>query len=174
MATNSIFFIELIVVQVRFLSSNILSLFISYNMKICIIDDEWICHLITQKLIEKMISDSQILHFANGQDAFDFFVQHHLTPSSLPDLIFLDINMPVANGWKFLDMLEELKVNDYDPRIYITSSSQDIDDITTAENYSVVQGYLPKPLTPSMLKEIFRDMGRYCLNPISKMEYQYQ
>lgn len=147
--------------------------FIGCIMKICIIDDEWVCHIITQKLIEKMISDSQILHFSNGQDAFDFFTQQRFKPSSLPELIFLDINMPLANGWDFLDMLQDLEINDYNPRIFVSSSSQDNDDIARAAIYPAVKGYLPKPLTPVMLKEIFRDMGRYCLSPSSKMVYKY-
>ncbi|MCF0054933.1 response regulator [Dyadobacter sp. CY356] len=123
-------------------------------MKLCVIDDEWICSFLAQKLIQKVVPDSQITHFKNGLEAIEFIQQHSATPSSLPGFILLDINMPVANGWDFLDMLSDLKINDYNPAIYISSSSQDAEDIAMAKQYASITGFLPKPLTLNKLADV--------------------
>lgn len=129
-------------------------------MKICIIDDEWICRFITQKLIEKTGVDTHISQFANGQEAFEFISDGCSQPWSLPELIFLDINMPVANGWKFLELLQALRPVDYNPLIYITSSSQNDEDIARASSYPEVSGYISKPITPVVLEKVFQDLQK--------------
>lgn len=129
-------------------------------MKVCIIDDEWICRFITQKLIEKTGVDTHISQFANGQDAFDFISNECCQPWTLPELIFLDINMPVANGWMFLEMLQSLRRTDYNPSIYITSSSQNDEDIARARSYPEVSGYISKPITPVVLDKVFKDLQK--------------
>ncbi|WP_159469936.1 response regulator [Dyadobacter sp. 3J3] len=124
-------------------------------MKLCIIDDEWISSFIAQKLILKVVPDSEISHFKNGMEAIEFIKENQLKLWSLPELFLLDINMPVANGWDFLDMLHDLDIRDYRPLIYISSSSQDQEDIATAKKYPSVAGFITKPLTPNKLAGIF-------------------
>jgi len=128
-------------------------------MKICLIDDEWICRLIVHKLIEKIIPEPDIVDCTEGQAAIDFLTGQSLIGEPLPELILLDINMPLANGWQFLDLLYGLDIHDYQPRVYISSSSIGSDDMDRAKTYPAVYGYLPKPLTPMILWEIFGDMG---------------
>lgn len=128
-------------------------------MKLGIIDDEWICSFLAQKLIQKVVPDSEISHFKNGLEAIDFMRQNRLSPLSLPEFILLDINMPVANGWDFLEMLDDLEINDYHPVIYISSSSQDPEDIAMAKKYASVKGFLPKPLTPYKLAGVLDNIG---------------
>lgn len=128
-------------------------------MKLGIIDDEWICSFLAQKLIQKVVPDSEISHFKNGLEAIDFMKQNRLSPLSLPEFIILDINMPVANGWDFLDMLDDLEISNYHPIIYISSSSQDPEDIAMAKKYASVKGFLPKPLTPYKLAGVLDNVG---------------
>ena len=123
-------------------------------MKICIIDDDFICRLLTQKLFERASDKVQISHFINGMKAFEFFAKHSSQPHYLPELIILDINMPVANGWQFLDMLVDLDITGYYPTIYISSSSVDSTDLKLAGQYSLVRGYLPKPMTSAMVADV--------------------
>ena len=130
-------------------------------MNICIIDDEWICRFIIQKLIGRITVDVNISQFADGQEAFEFILDRQSEPCDLPALIILDINMPVANGWQFLDMLQALKAGSYNPRIYISSSSLDPDDFVRAKTYPAISGYLPKPVTQLMLEKVFQDLGEY-------------
>ncbi|MCF2447114.1 response regulator [Dyadobacter sp. CY345] len=122
-------------------------------MKICIIDDDNTCHFIARLLISKILVKPDILQFFNGQEAFDFIETWQHKPESLPSIILLDINMPVANGWKFLDMLRKLE-NIYQPAIYITSSSQDQRDFSRMETYHEVRGFLPKPVSKDILEKI--------------------
>ena len=143
----------------------------SFMMKICLIDDEWICRLIAQKLIEKIIADPDIVEFTEGQSAIDFLARQRQIGEPLPELILLDINMQLANGWQFLDMLQDLDIHDYHPRIYMSSSSIDSGDMAKAQTYPAVYGYLPKPLTPMMLCEIFSDMGQSCMYLPRQTEY---
>jgi len=125
-------------------------------MKICIIDDDNTCHFIARLLITKILSKPDILQFFNGQEAFDFIETWQDKPESLPSIIFLDINMPIANGWRFLDMLRELK-NLYQPAIYITSSSQDQRDFSRLQYYREVKGFIPKPVSKEILEGILLD-----------------
>ena len=129
------------------------------NMKICIIDDDPICHFIAEKMIEKVDSKSELSHFQNGREALDFFTEQQDNPERLPDLIFVDINMPVLNGWNFLSMLEELKIKRYDPNIFICSSSNNSQDLARAHIMAGVNGYLNKPLNPRMLQNVFQNIA---------------
>lgn len=122
-------------------------------MKICIIDDDNTCHFIARLLINKILAKPDILQFFNGQEAFDFIRTRLHKPESLPNIILLDINMPIANGWRFLDMLRELE-NLYRPTIYITSSSQDQRDLSRLETYHEVKGFIPKPVSKQTLEHI--------------------
>ena len=74
----------------------------------------------------------------------------------IPDVIFLDLNMPIMDGWEFLD--EFLKI----PRslkkritLYVVSSSIDPRDINRAKSISLVEDYLIKPITYEELKKVF-------------------
>jgi CheY-like chemotaxis protein len=142
-------------------------------MKICIIDDDPICHLIAQKMIEKMEVGAQISNFANGLDAIEYITQQKLKPWRLPEVIFLDINMPVANAWNFLEMLEKADIKGYQPWIYICSSSQDRNDVAKAQTFPKVQGYLAKPLSPSVLGNIFQDFAQQRLRYPNKKTYPF-
>ena len=123
-------------------------------MKVCIIDDEWISRFLIQKLIQKTVTDPEIINFANGREAFEFIKLHQTDRLSLPELILLDINMPVANGWEFLDMMQALHIKNYNPLIYMVSSSIDPADLARAKTYPEVQGFLAKPLTYVMIAPV--------------------
>ncbi|TDE14870.1 response regulator [Dyadobacter psychrotolerans] len=128
-------------------------------MKICIIDDDWVCRFINQKLIGKILEEPNVLQFEDGQDAFDFFEQWQHTPGNLPDVILLDINMPRMDGWQFIEMFRNLKNHHYNPFIYISSSSQHPDDMARATAYPEINGYLPKPLSIEVLKKVLSDVS---------------
>jgi len=129
-------------------------------MKICIIDDDWVCRFIVQKLLGKVLETPNILQFEDGQVAIDYIQEWRDNPGCLPELILLDINMPVANGWLFLDMLRKLNNDEYNPLIYISSSSQHPEDMAKVDTYPEVQGFLPKPLNVEALKTIIKDFNK--------------
>ena len=77
----------------------------------------------------------------------------------LPDVIFLDINMPIMDGWEFLEEYLRLK-----PRIgkkiviYVVSSSIDMRDLDRARSISEVSDYIIKPISNKRLVSIFSQL----------------
>ncbi|SIP97390.1 response regulator [Maribacter ulvicola] len=121
----------------------------------CIIDDDPIFVYGTKRIIKEVGFATSILVYTNGQDALDGLMKLCVANEPLPDVIFLDLNMPVLNGWEFLD---EFK-NCQSPRskkivIYIISSSVDPRDLEQVKNYEQVDTYILKPITPDDLTKI--------------------
>ena len=108
-----------------------------------LVDDDPINNLINRRLLGKTGISSRIDEFLGGQDALEKINQ--LDPNDSL-LIFLDINMPVLNGWEFLNRYLE-NFPDRDDKIVILSSSIDFQDRQKADEYKVVSGFLEKPLT---------------------------
>ncbi len=122
-----------------------------------LVDDDEINNFITVKLIRKAYPDAIISTFLNGRLAIDNLknILQHVT-DAIPDYILLDINMPVMNGWEFL---EEYKSSGLDPdkkiTIYILSSSVFSNDIDKAKSYASVANFISKPLNLESIKEVF-------------------
>ncbi len=121
---------------------------------ICLIDDDTIYQLIIRRIIELTFPNQQVLCFENGQLALDYFLS--LAPGSdlLPDIIFLDINMPVMNGWEFLDAYTALQQQPLNIPIYMVSSSVDESDAIRSRSYSVVKDFIVKPMNKVRICEI--------------------
>ena len=123
---------------------------------ICIIDDDDIYQFaITRTIIKHEIDTKNILVFSDGKEAITYITQNVDKTEDIPDVIFLDINMPVMDGWQFLDGF--LKINSNIQKkvdIYMVSSSVDPADIDRAKKINVVTDYLVKPLSPEILKKI--------------------
>ena len=94
----------------------------------------------------------------NGKFAIDQLVElQRKDPDKLPDYILLDINMPIMNGWEFLDEYKRLNI---DPagksKIFIISSSVFSNDINKARSYPLVKDFISKPLNVDKIIELFR------------------
>ncbi|RAJ90700.1 response regulator receiver domain-containing protein [Larkinella arboricola] len=123
-------------------------------MKIAVIDDDQIFQFLTCKLIEKIAPGYELLSFKNGQDALEFIQTNLSLLQTLPELILLDINMPILDGWQFLDHLIALNSAHYQPIIYMVSSSIDQADLLKSRTYVQVKGYLTKPLSKQQITEL--------------------
>lgn len=120
------------------------------------IDDDIIYQTIIKKLIQKSEMYAPNLPFYNGDEAITALKNLLNTDSeSLPDIILLDINMPILDGWGFIEEFQKIKSNiNKKISIYIVSSSIASDDIKKASAYTEVVKYLSKPLLVNTLIDI--------------------
>ena len=124
---------------------------------IALVDDDKIFQLTASKTLKATAMTDTILQFENGEQALRFLREHTTNPDSLPDYIFLDINMPMIDGWMFLDDYENLKSKFPKPiNIYMVSSSIDTRDIERAKKNINVKDYIVKPVTRDKFIELLK------------------
>ncbi|RZM28582.1 MAG: response regulator, partial [Pedobacter sp.] len=90
----------------------------------------------------------------NGQLAIDYLKELQTQQQTLPNLILIDINMPVLNGWEFLEAYEKMNTTQKID-MYMLSSSVYENDIEKAKTYKTVKGFISKPLSINRLIELF-------------------
>ena len=132
--------------------------FHSRSVSVLLVDDDEINNFISIKLIKKALLNTEIMACLNGKFAIDQLVEIQRTnPAKMPDYILLDINMPIMNGWEFLDEYKRLNI---DPagkcKIFIISSSVFSNDINKARSYPLVKDFISKPLNVDKIKELFK------------------
>jgi CheY-like chemotaxis protein len=116
---------------------------------VCIIDDDPIQIFLMKKYLQKSGMVNQIIDFQNGKIAFDFF-NHKSFPKI--DIIFLDINMPVWDGWEFLKEFSKLPIYE-STQVFLLTSSQSPFDREQANVFKLDNSYFLKPITfQSVLK----------------------
>lgn len=122
---------------------------------ICIIDDDAIAIFGLKRSMESLGLSKNISVFENGLDAIERFEQIIKNGSRLPSLIFVDLNMPVMDGWHFLEEFFEMHPSGKEsPLIFIMSSSIDVKDLEKAKSHDLEECYLVKPVTSDVLKRI--------------------
>lgn len=130
----------------------------SSKINLLVIDDDDINVFIIKKIVEKTAFDVTMVAKENGQVALDYLATLGENPSSLPDLILVDINMPVLNGWEFIEAYEALSNNLLSSDIYMLSSSVYENDIERAKTYKSVKGFISKPLSIERLTELLKSV----------------
>ncbi len=126
-------------------------------VSVLLVDDDEINNFISIKLIKKAVDNSAISACLNGRFAIEELLEiQKQDPSLLPDFILLDINMPIMNGWEFLDEYKRLNIDPQGKvKIYIISSSVFSNDINKARSYPLVKNFISKPLSVDKIKEMF-------------------
>ena len=120
--------------------------------KIIVIDDDPVYSFITTELIESStLYEQNLISYKNGVRALRDFVETDLNKLKL--LIFVDLDMPIMDGWEFLDELTKSELNPLN-QIYIVSSTVNLTVKEKALSYPIVKDYISKPLLPEKLIEI--------------------
>ncbi len=120
-----------------------------------LIDDNETDNFISKRIIEIAEFAGEVVIKNSGQSALSYIEEHKGNPKKLPDLIFLDINMPIVDGFVFLYEFENFSAEVKDKcKIVILSSSDNKRDIDKIVNNNHVIKFITKPLTETTLAEI--------------------
>lgn len=126
--------------------------------QIAIVDDNSIFCFIFEKLIKKYDKQEiEVISFSNGKEALDYFLLNKDVEGGLPHMVFVDINMPIMNGWEFLDALKRYNCIDDKTSYFIVSSSDNEIDINRSKEYACVRNFFHKPLDKTKLFTILND-----------------
>lgn len=127
------------------------------KIQVAVVDDDKIFQLITNKTLSTITEVDRVQQFYNGEEALIYLQENAGLPDKLPDVILLDINMPVVDGWSFLkdyaDIHDQLSKA---ISIYMVSSSIDPKDIERASSTPMVREYIIKPIAKDKLVEVVR------------------
>ena len=120
--------------------------------KILIIDDNYIDNYITSAIIKKNNLANDLVEFDNGLKAIEYLEQNKDNAEELPDLILLDLYMPLMDGFEFLNLFEKIDFTSTKKcKICIVSSSIDDNDIIKAKLDKNIYTFISKPLTAELL-----------------------
>ena len=123
---------------------------------VCLIDDDEVYQFIFRRQVEISNLASQVVVFSNGQKGFDYLLKSLKTSAAFPKYIFLDINMPIMDGWQFLEEFSALESTiTQNVQIYLVTSSIDERDIEKANKFINVKEYLVKPISEDKILEVF-------------------
>ncbi len=126
---------------------------------ICIVDDDDVYQFTVKRTIEMHKLARKMLIFSDGEAALQFMIDNVGNSKDLPDVIFLDINMPIMDGFQFMEEYVKIK-----PKvgkkitIYMVTSSADPVDMARAEKISELSDYILKPISPGQLTEIVNSL----------------
>lgn len=122
---------------------------------VMLVDDNEIDNIINEKIIEANSFADNILVFQTGQDALDYLAANQDNEAELPEIVFLDINMPIMDGFQFLEDFEKFSETVLEKcKIIMLSSSISPKDIDRAASSRFVKKYLNKPLNSRYLEAI--------------------
>jgi CheY-like chemotaxis protein len=122
---------------------------------ILLVDDDDGTNFLHRLIIKQAGCSDKVEVVLNGEEALHYLAEAAGGNKPVPELIFLDINMPLLNGWEFLDEYAKLGADKkVDTKIIMLTTSVNPDDARRAGTYESVAGFKSKPLEEDMLNEI--------------------
>jgi CheY-like chemotaxis protein len=123
---------------------------------ICIIDDNEIYQFTLMRIINDNKQAERIITFSDGEKAIHYLADNKATNENIPDIIFLDVNMPIMDGWQFIDEYASIKTEIKKKIvIFMLSSSVNPIDIERASKINEISDYIIKPMKLEEVKIIF-------------------
>jgi CheY-like chemotaxis protein len=127
--------------------------------RIMVLEDDEIASFLIKKSILKVPSVQSCLTFENGEPALKWLMEAWEKKEPLPTLIFIDVNMPVMDGWEFLTQLRTWEEFSTIPSVVLTSSVNPADK-ETASQFPNIWKFLSKPLTKQVLEAMLSELGK--------------
>ncbi len=124
--------------------------------RILLIDDDDIVNSINSAIIKHAGFAEEILVQTSVVEAIDS-LKLAIDENSLPELIFLDVNMPHKSGWDFIDEYEQIPFSASQPGVIMVTSSINPADAARASKLDTVIDFISKPLSPELLDKVYED-----------------
>jgi len=122
---------------------------------VLLIDDDEPTNFIAKMIVTKAELNDNTQAIQSGVKALKYLQDENFSNYDIPDLIFLDINMPTMNGWEFLEEYKKLDIHKKKKIVlYMLTTSMNDDDQLRSEKIEHVDGFLIKPLTLKTYTEI--------------------
>jgi CheY-like chemotaxis protein len=129
--------------------------------KVLLIDDDMVTWAICEMVLNKTEFCNEVEKLGNGREGIDYFSAYFEKKKKgeaglvAPDLILLDLNMPVMDGWTFLeDYIRKYSERLPETKIAILSSTVNPEDFIKAQKYPIVIDFINKPLTIELIEEL--------------------
>lgn len=129
------------------------------------IDDDKATNFINKFIAQRSNYFENIIVASSAEEGLEYLKLAKSGNYHIPEIIFLDINMPAMNGWDFLNNFKLNATNiENDIKIYMLSSSSRQKDINKAKEYDIVKGFLTKPLTSESLQKLISNKNFFEFN----------
>lgn len=124
-----------------------------------IIDDDTIYQFMLTRIINQHKLAESILSFLDGEKAIEYLIENKTKDDKIPDILFLDVNMPIMDGWMFIEEYARIKTEITKKIVvFMLSSSVDPLDIERAGKISEISNYIIKPIK---IEEVIRIFDNY-------------
>jgi CheY-like chemotaxis protein len=125
------------------------------------IDDDNINNFILEKLVRKIAGNAKITMCLNGESAIEYLLNVIKKDEGYPDFIFVDVAMPIMNGWEFLNEYKHYELDKIiKAEIFIATSSVVKRDYDQAFSYDIVEDFITKPFSLDVLQLILNGRRR--------------
>ena len=123
--------------------------------KVLFIDDDSVALLINSKLMGKILPEAEMVQLSNGKEAITYYLsllEYSEGTISYPELVFLDLNMPVMNGWDFLEEFSRPKFQRFDnTKVVLMTSSINPYDLERSRGFPIIMDFIAKPVNLELL-----------------------
>ncbi|TDN37372.1 hypothetical protein A8B98_02185 [Hymenobacter sp. UV11] len=136
---------------------------------IMLIDDDSTTNFINEHLLQDLQVCQEILVALNGQRALDLLQTRRQAGRPAPALVLVDINMPVMNGFEFLEAYMQLPALPRQPTVFVLLSSSQLSEDLTQMQHLPVTDILDKPLTHEKVLELLRRYFTQYLPPANQL-----